>query len=213
MLGFRNICLWKIRLRIRSPTNIKGIALSLLLLPFSAFSALLVDHYFLSSNWSEGHVQASKQATRCPSPQHSVFTISNVVCDDKISAHGKTVNWILRVWEPRQLHHRHRARGHGRQGYGVVAAVASFLQFWHCLTLIFTAHSSTFPLLKATTCTFTPKNLWRHYTKQSFRHSYIFMDGHFSGSLYWHRWRFCSQASKIIQVERREIPCLYTLTS
>ena len=115
--------------------------------------------------------------------------------------------------EPRQLHHRHRARGHGRQGYGVVAAVASVLQFWHCLTLIFTAHSSTFPLLKATTCTFTPKNLWRHYTKQSFRHSYIFIDGHFSGSLYWHRWRFCSQASKIIQVERRERPCLYALTS
>ena len=135
----------------------------MLLLTVSAFSALLVDHYFLSSNWSEGHVQASKQATRCPSPQHSVFTISNVVCDDKISAHGKTVNWILRVWEPRQLHHRHRARGHGRQGYGVVAAVASVLQFWHCLTLIFTAHSSTFPLLKATTCTFTPKNLWKIY--------------------------------------------------
>ena len=136
---------------------------------YSVVGCWMVDHYFLSSNWSEGHVQASKQVTLCPSPQHSVFTISNVVCDDKISAHGKTVNWILQC----------ESRGSfiivtlRTVTAAKVAGLSRLSLVFSNLTLFNIDIHSLFkhhPLVESnsTTCTLTPKNLWRHYSKHSF---------------------------------------------
>ena len=80
---------------IRSPPNIKGDC------PFVATSSFLCVFSFVG--WPLLLIKQLKDMCKLPNKphsvplliQHSVFTISNVVCDDKISAHGKTVNWIL----------------------------------------------------------------------------------------------------------------------